>query len=98
MEELSVNFQNTFVMDDARTTLSSSKGQRSGDKIATYITWVRNHQIDAQFDAKRLWEILWDGVKPETREYLRRMRSDYSKFKGPLSEAACYTEMLEAGK
>lgn len=71
--------------------------QKTNQKTAEFVAYIRKLQLEADLPADQLWAFLWSAVPTLVREYLTRTRN-YAKRTGPPTVEGCFQDILSAGK
>ena len=71
--------------------------QRSGQKTADFVAYMRKQQLEGKLAPDNLWSSLWTAIPTAIREYLARTRA-YQRRVGLLTVEACFQDVLLAGK
>ena len=91
VKDLKKSFDNPHKQDDARQQMEDAVWKKD---TTQFVTYMRAIQIEACFDASRLWQIMWDATPLKIRELLDRTRM-YIARSGPKVVDFHFTELLD---
>jgi hypothetical protein len=97
IKDLKLNYENPTADNQAKSKLSVAH-QGNNESITDFVAKVRKLNLEAKFEASRLWEILFFGVKEEIQQYMIRDMSIKGPYDSPGSVEACYSRVHSAGR
>ena len=86
--EFKRNFDNPHARNNAIRKIERAV-QRSGQKTADFVAYMRAQQLEAKLSPDNLWPSFWAAVPTATREHLSCTRA-YPRRVGPLTVEACF--------
>ena len=72
--EFKRNVDNPHARDDAIRNMEKAV-QRSGQKTADFVAYMRKQQLEGKLAPDNLWSSLWTAIPTAIREYLARTRA-----------------------
>jgi hypothetical protein len=97
IKDLKNNYENPTADNQAKSKLAVAQ-QGNNESITDFIAKVRKLNLEAKFEASRLWEILFYGVKEEIQQYMIHEMKIKGPYESPGNIEACYSRVHAAGR